>query len=551
MPQYLYKSIFLCLALCSLLYSFNFFSGNEFWFSSKDYHSLQSLSLIHGHISLPLNPVSGIDNDLQFYNGGIISNWGLGIPILQIPFHLLLKVINEANSFPSILIFSFYYLITGNILFNFIQRKNIYSSPVSQIILTLLVLSFCLFWLTSYRFIVYEESASYFVLFSLNAFIFYTEFKENQNNKTLFLLLLNLTFVLLIRHTGLIVFAVIFLDLFFKKKIKGLKSLIFFLAPLLMFATSNYLTSGHLISHGSHNTNPGILEELNLIRMGAPCQEFSIQQYFLRSLDFANAIFLGKKEIMNECFTRFEDSIAVHQPFFSYFVSLTFVLFLCLTVKYKKITDNFVITSGFFLIFFAYVFKANGFAYRYLVDFTFFVLFVIYEIYNIFKLHIIKNLKYFKFFLSVIIILPFFNLINIVNNQKNSVQFSNKPINRKNLDWSFVGSRESFPQIRTCKENKLISYDKFGWHENCQASNFINIYLSLPDISKGKQYKLFIEGSEIPDVISIRFNGFLYKNFNWHKDYVSVNRPLTNNFNLFIKFDSKFSQPLINRIYFQ
>lgn len=551
MRQYLQRSIFLCVAFCSLLYSFNFFSGNHFWYSSQDFHSLQSLSLIRGHIALPINPAPGIENDLQFYNGGIISNWGLGIPILQMPFHFLLKVLKVAKSFPSILIFSFYYLITANILLNFIQRKKIYSSPVIQIILTLLILSFCLFWLTSYRFIVYEESASYFILFSLNTFIFYTEFKENQNNKNLFLLLLNLTFLLLIRATGLIIFAVIFMDLFFKKKIKRSQSLIFFLAPLLIFATSNYLTNGHLISNGAHNVNPGISKELNLLRMGGPCEQFSIQQFFLRSLDFANAIFLGKKEIMNKCFTQFEDSIAIHQPYFPFTLSLTFALFLYLSVKYKKITENFVITSGFFLIFFSYVFKANGFTYRYLVDFIFFVLFIIYEIYNIFKLHIRKSPKGLKIFLSVIIIFSFFNLIGVINNQKNSVQFSNKPTDRKKLDWSFRHSPEAFPHIRSCIDNKLFNHDKYGWHENCQAPNFINIYLSLPNFSNKKQYKLFIEGSEIPDIITIRFNGILYKNFNWHKDYVSVNRPLTNNFNLFIKFDSKFSQPLINRIYFQ
>lgn len=551
MRQYLHRSIFLCIAFCSLLYSFNFFSGNHHWYSSQDFHSLQSLSLIRGHIALPINPAPGIENDLQFYNGRITSHWGLGIPFLQMPFHFLLKVLKIANSFPSILIFSFYYLITANIILNFIQRNKIYNNSVIQIIFTLLILSFCLFWLTSYRFIVYEESASYFILFTLNTFIFYIEFKENPNNKNLFLLLLNLTFLLLIRATGLIIFAVIFLDLFLKKKIKRSKSIIFFLTPLLIFATSNYLTNGHLISTGLHNTNPGIPEELLPHRMGGPCEQFSIQQFFLRSLDFANAIFLGKKEIMNKCFTQFEDSIAIHQPYFSYLLSFTFAIFVYLSVKYKKITENFVITSGFFLIFFAYVFKANGFAYRYLVDFIFFILFVIYEIYKILKLHVRINPKYLNFLFSVIIIFSLFNLIDVINIQKNSVKFSSKPIDRKKLNWSFRHSPEAFPHIRSCKDNILFDRDKYGWHENCRVPNFINIYLSLPNFSNKKQYKLFIEGDEIPDIITMRFNGILYKNFNWHKDYVSVNRPFTNNFNLFIKFDSNFAQPLINRIYFQ
>jgi hypothetical protein len=542
------KILYLILCLVSFLYSINFFSGNYFLFNHLNYHVLQSLSMVHGHLHLPLNPVSHIENDLQYYNGALFSNWGFGIPILQLPFQVVLNQIYPNRFFPGILIFIFYFLLTANLIWNFTKSK-ITKNNLNVLIVSFITLCLTTLWLSSYRFLIYEETALYFALFTINTFIFYTLTLENSSKRNIFFLTINLIFLVLIRPTGLIIAFLIWVDFLIKKRqiIISYSFLSFFV--LLVFSFFSYIKSGSFLSSGMENTNPGSNYQLPLVRMGQECP-LSIKNFFLNAINYLNALLITEPKNFYGCYRlEFEDSIAIHKPYIPYILSLATVILFFLVARQKDFKNLFLPFVGFTIFFIIFTIQGFGFAYRYLVDFYFFFFCAIYLLYvylykkNIIKFNFLKNIL-----IQILIVSSFINLIVIVNLQKSSVHFDTTPLNITGLTWSF---NDTFPQKRSCKDNKLNEHDKYGWHENCQAPNFINTYISLPSNAKDKKYRLFLSGENVPEVISIRFNGKVYSGFNWHTDHIYVKKPYTNNFNIFIKFKNSNNQPLIKEIYFK
>ncbi|MGC8495519.1 MAG: hypothetical protein ACP5SH_27730, partial [Syntrophobacteraceae bacterium] len=218
-------------------------------------------------LSYPFN-VYGIDGDEQLYNGSVYSNWGIGIPLLQIPFHLVWRALHGAGQFglfPDAWIFWFYY--TGMaILLNHsivaLLRDRFSCSAKSAAwqwligsVLTVSILIFTLAWLVVLRFAVYEETVCYFIVAQLYGLAFYVNYIRRPTFFWAAWLGLAVGVGLLIRPTGIFYVPVWALCIYWPQK-KHWNLLVYaavFFPSGIIWGVTNFIRSGGVFNPGLRN----------------------------------------------------------------------------------------------------------------------------------------------------------------------------------------------------------------------------------------------------------------------------------------------------------
>ena len=90
-----------------------------FEYSVAGIHPSVARALYNGQLFLSDRPELGIHHDFEFHNGALYTHWGYGVPLLQMPFHLLATAFSSGpgfHPFPDRAIFLFY-LLLGTALF--------------------------------------------------------------------------------------------------------------------------------------------------------------------------------------------------------------------------------------------------------------------------------------------------------------------------------------------------------------------------------------------------------------------------------------------------
>ena len=534
-----YKLILILLTSLSILFAFNFFSGNRGFYNESWTNSITSISLLYGHLDFPMfSARSGIPNDLQFYDQKIFTGWDYGVPILQLPFQLLAYLSGSKAAFPDPYIFIFYALLTSLVVFNFIREK--FSNNLGNIYIlfySFFIVQISLLWLISYRFIQYEEVASYYILFSLNTLIYYLKIQKDYNFRNSFILCLNLCILLLLRQPAIIIISFISFYILINKKYSSYRFFILLGIFLIVPFYFNYIKTGSIIGTGTSNINPGIMEELFYTKLGRPCIDYSLANILERTNYFFTNIFLWErfpeKFISNGCFITFENAKAFGAPFLSYVLNGFLFVYLLYIIKFKKYKFDFLMPLlGIFTVFIMFAVLSNGFVYRYVVYFLFFyslLIYILFESIDITKFYT-KNL--------ILIFLAFLFSYNfqIARYQNDTVKFKmdSPPLLAHNWDHPY-----EFPSIRRCGDVKIFDKDGYGWNSNCTVPLYINTYISIPNNSVNSTYRINLEGENIPDIIDMRLNGRMYKGFNWKKDSINAKFLPVKNYNLFIYFPNE------------
>ncbi|MEC8086119.1 MAG: hypothetical protein VX096_04070 [Pseudomonadota bacterium] len=522
----------------SILYVWGFFERFHLFTGDYDYHVRQSLSLIKGLTYLPLDinttHPERLGGDLHFYNGVYYSAWGLGIPFLQLPFHYMSMMIFD-EIFPSTIIFIVFACVTALILFKFFTR---YQSSMSSFIATLIVIYFSLYWLIAYRFLVYEQTTAYFSLFIINALVYFIKLEEDKDKKNIPFLVLNLFIAIMIRPTGIFIALFFFLYLFVKHKSYLVDYVKFFFLPALIFMFFAYEKSGGIFPAGIGTIHAGIKDELFYNRIGAPCYPgTTIDIYLERFLQFFRAFFIthhiyGKEVTDPNCILILEDMIGLNKPWISPIVGIILLASWVVILLSKKYIELIFILSGFITTLLLYTFLANGAAYRYSVDFYFYILLSIFLLYRsdfYKKIFMMKNIKI--LFGSILLFYIYVFSTIIAENYSSAHLVSRDKLEYNKLTWTYSSA---FPYTRYCKEKPIdkTEYDMMGWSVNCNVEKFINTYIKLPN-DKG-EYKLVITGKNLPEIFTVRINGKLYKSFNHKNDTIYINKIINNAFNIFI-----------------
>src|ERR1017187_4091059 len=169
--------VHLCLLTQALIYGFGllFLVGimPEWgrWYSVSPYYSAQAESLLHGDLALSHNPLD-LYGDLAWSEGGVQQPWGLGIPILRLPFHMCAKLFGYAifpEHIATALLFSIVaFLVLKSLLGTAILRG---ATPVQTLgelgSIAVLLLFPPFIRLLRTRFFVYEEALAYTYLYGI------------------------------------------------------------------------------------------------------------------------------------------------------------------------------------------------------------------------------------------------------------------------------------------------------------------------------------------------------------------------------------------------
>lgn len=229
------------------------------WYSSDQVLRMQTEAILDGHLAIKSVPY-GHEHDWAWGNG-MQQVWGLGVPILQLPFQFAGKLVNNFG-FPDRLIFLALYIFVLSFFWYALNNENPVATSHSQLsnqvlILPLLIYAFLnhgLINMIQDKFEQYEEVIAYAFLWSLLLFAFLNLFLQRRT-ATLYLLLCFISgFAINIRPTigayGGITFAIAF---YFSQKSKikfSFTGLILYLAGVGFFFGMNYVRFGSPFEFG-------------------------------------------------------------------------------------------------------------------------------------------------------------------------------------------------------------------------------------------------------------------------------------------------------------
>jgi hypothetical protein len=325
-------------------------------------------------------------NDEQVYNGAGFTNWGFGVPLLQIPFHAMVPLLGSrvtSRYFPDRLIFFMYLAALVPVLWTALVRASLSETGLRRPAAlstwwcgwsaTLVALACAVFPLLSYRFIVYEETIAYFALAELYALAFYIRFVQSKNLFWLAATAIAASMGLLIRPTG-----IPYLGLWgalcalSDRRWRTAALYCGAAAPLVTFwLCSNWVRSGSAWSWGYQNALPEYSFHYAMQRFGYRCEE--VRSSFWTSVKWLFECFFLRipdpTPDQYKCHYLFEMRAPGNAP---YFPPTVFVI-LCGSLFYhalrKRALAYYVPHATFVAMFFAYAKGGIGFAYRYTSDF--------------------------------------------------------------------------------------------------------------------------------------------------------------------------------------
>jgi hypothetical protein len=355
-------------------------------YSAHVAHKFTAQAMMHGSLALHRGLLGVTVNDEQVYNGAGFTNWGFGVPLLQIPFHAAVPLFRSAITsrfFPDRLIFFIYLAGLLPLLWTALQRATAtvpsrLPAPLSTWFyswaITLLILAYAIFPLIAFRFIVYEETMAYFVVAQLYALSTYIRFLQSKKTFWLCSTAIAAALGLLIRPTGLPYLGlwgalIVLRDRRWRTAaLYGAAA-----APIVAFwLWSNWAKGGTPLNFGYQNGLPEFSFHYPMIRFGYRCAELE-SNHWPAMKGLFESFFVKIPEptpLLNECHFIFETHSPGDNPFFPPAV----LVLLCGSLLYRVVRrewrlEYYLPHLTFVALFFAFVRNGFGFSYRYVGDF--------------------------------------------------------------------------------------------------------------------------------------------------------------------------------------
>jgi len=255
-----------------------------FEYSVAGIHPSVARALYNGQLFLSDRPELGIHHDFEFHNGALYTHWGYGVPLLQMPFHLLATAFSSGpgfHPFPDRAIFLFY-LLLGTALFWLALRRLVergfrlgeWAASALATVSTAFFLTYGLYWLISMYFGVYEATVAYLALVEFSALSFFVLFRLEQRAGLLLALGATEGIGILVRPTG-VFYCGLFLFLLYLPGGRRRHELGLYVLSALPFAVAwaalNYARTDTLLGTGL-NTVFSEPAELHAFQFGVnPC----------------------------------------------------------------------------------------------------------------------------------------------------------------------------------------------------------------------------------------------------------------------------------------
>jgi hypothetical protein len=239
---------------------------------------------------------------------------------------------------------------------------------------TLAVLTYALYPLLAFRFIVYEETIAYFVVAELYAVSMYVRFLDSKRTVWICGVAAAAGVGLLIRPTGLPYLALWGALVFLNQR--SWRTVIAFgagAAPIVGFwLYSNWVRSGSPLAFGYQNSLPEYPFHYAIIRFGGQCAA-TPKAFWQGTKALFDSFFVKFPELtpeMNACHFQLEPGYAKSTPYFGPAVLVILVGSLLYRVTRRPQRIEWYLPHAVFVaLFVAYARLAGGFAYRYVGDF--------------------------------------------------------------------------------------------------------------------------------------------------------------------------------------
>jgi hypothetical protein len=491
------------------------FGGREhlFQYSAHPTHKFTANAILHGSLNLHRQLI-GTGHDEQVYNGAGYTNWGFGVPLLQVPFQAAVPLLRrwiKSSYFPDRAIFFAYLVGLLPLLWGGVHRmifpdgrpaSRRFGSWVCSWCAALLILAYSLYELISFRFIVYEETIAYFVVAQLYALACYARFLEARESKKLrwaaavgFAAALGL----LVRPTGLPYLAMwgaLVVLQAWRWPIAG--AFAGAAAPgTLFWLVSNWIRSGAFFSLGYQNANPGYPIHYQMVRFGSICVS-TVPRFRQVCRELFEALFFGlpaHSPILGDCGFAFESRLPGEDSYLPLALLLLFgvSLFWCALRRERRLA-YYVPHLMVIALFLAYARAGAGLAWRYAGDFW--PVFVLIGLQELRRMRLEKPETVYGFALACVFcatfhvtadVLPALRSLEALN-QAQMIALEEQHL----LEQAAV--QPSLPPRVACGD-PLPSWphaNGMGWAPNCAVGVVSNVYLGVPPNPKSK-YKLRFE----------------------------------------------------------
>ncbi|HEY6463483.1 MAG TPA: hypothetical protein VIY73_25120 [Polyangiaceae bacterium] len=505
------------------------------WMMESRYASME---LLAGSLHLR-NGIQSVTGDEQIYNGAAYTNWGYGVPLLQLPFHAIahpLRSTFPARFFPDRAIYFFWFSVLAALLwlgFNRLlaARDACGGSRARRLVLswaaTLFTLVCALYPLMRSRFYVYEETICYLEIFELAALVAYLFAVGRWRAFPVIAMGAAAGMGLLIRPTGA-GYAVVWIAMVVVAS-RRLKPVALFAAGLVPFVAfwmwTNHVRSGSPFSMGFANSMPGLVYHTPILRFGPACSD-TPGHFYESVVRLLRALFVQQptetSPWMSKCHFDLElrppeSSASSRDAFISPFVLVALLWILAShLVRRERRLEVYAPLGAIAALFVTYA-VGGGFAWRYAGDFW--------------PLVVLACVEYVRTLpaagnrlLGAPLALAFVVGSALVYLREVSPAASMiKPLPPESVDrmWSdFEDTRfkmdPTMPSRRTCLEPlSWPLHNMLGWHlgvnNPCTVDTFTNIFLGIPQDDATRHTLRFEVDHAEPTPLRVVVNGRRYK----------------------------------------
>lgn len=495
--------------------------GHDFlWrYSHDDRHRFTAMAMLHHTLRLR-SALTSMTGDEQVYNGAVYTNWGFGVPLLQMPFHALARHYKSfpGGFFPDRAIYFFYLVGTIVVLWLALSRLLAMRRPMPRGWLrrdvlawsaVLFAITYALFPLMSARFIVYEETICYLILCEFVALSAYIFSFETRALWPVMIMGAAAGMGLIVRATGLIYLGVWGVLVLLERKTR--RSVLAFAAAAVPFIAfwmySNWVKSGSPVDFGYANSMPWFPWHTPMQRFRiVPCVETMkgafeaadrlFRWFFVSVSDDPVASAKAENDFLSKCHFMSEVRPPANSP--EPFFGIGCLVFLVWTLGHHLVRRErrlavYVPFATFAFMFYEFV-NGPGFAWRYSGDF--------WPALALIGVHYVRTLPASSadfLGLRLALVLGFLSYGSMGKDIRTAVTSIDKLDDGavKNLENDFKRSFESvdppMPSQLQCGHVPWWPYHNgHGWNSNCTTDTFTNVFLGVPKKS-GRDYQVRFE----------------------------------------------------------
>jgi hypothetical protein len=363
--------------------------GHVWEFERLDSHRFTAKAMLGGSLRVR-SALTQVGNDEQIHDGAVYTNWGFGVPLLQLPFQALASITGLASGFfPDRAIYFVYACAT--LVFVWRAFDGLVESraapdlpaPTRGLVswtATVLAAVLVLFPLTTTRFLVWEETLAYFVLSQLVALGAYALASGSRKPAPLIALGAAAGVSMLVRPTGVLYAALWAVVVLVEGGLRRVAWILAAMAPFALFwLWSNHARTGSYLELGFRNSTPGWGYNMPIERFGSRCADT-----LPHALLCAGRLFVGFFAYVSrrsgvpwlaQCHFDFEDrgvpleSAGRHAPFFGPVVLLASVWLVWRIRANREPLHRYLPFAVVGLLFVLFARRGMGFAWRYAADF--------------------------------------------------------------------------------------------------------------------------------------------------------------------------------------